>query len=551
MTGVAPITAPRRRVERIDLGRMEFAAALERQQQELEAVGDGDVEKLLLVEHPAVYTIGRGGDGANLRGAPDRFGVPLFRIGRGGDATFHGPGQIVAYPIVSLDREGRDLHVYLRKLEEVLIRTLARFEIRAERVAGKTGVWVVDRRDETLANLPSDGSNAGHARKIASIGIGVRRWVTCHGIALNVTTDLDYFRAIVPCGLGGVEMTSVANELGHDVDRHAVEAALVDEFAAVFGWDVQGPPRGATPRRGRRYAARISESEPGVSGDRKPPWLRARVPSGETYLRTRRILSDLNLATVCQEALCPNLAECWAHATATFMLMGESCTRSCGFCAVKHGAPARLDPLEPVRVAEAAARLELRHVVVTSVNRDDLADGGAGHFAATARAIESRIPECKIELLIPDFQGSESALATVVASPVDVLDHNTETVPRLYATVRPGSKYERSLELLRRAKRMRGDLLVKSGVMVGLGETDDELVDVFRDLRAAGCDILTVGQYLRPTKEHLPVRRFVAPDDFAELRRRALALGFHHVESAPLVRSSYHAWEHVERSERS
>jgi lipoic acid synthetase len=258
----------------------------------------------------------------------------------------------------------------------------------------------------------------------------------------------------------------------------------------------------------------------------------------------------LKLVTVCQEALCPNLAECWAHSTATFMLMGESCTRSCGFCAVKHGAPARLDPLEPERVAEAARRLALRHVVVTSVNRDDLVDGGAAHFAATARAIKSRIAECKVELLIPDFHGSEPALALVVASPVDVLDHNTETVPRLYATVRPGSKYERSLELLARAKRMRADLLVKSGVMVGLGETDDELVAVFRDLRAAGCDILTVGQYLRPTKEHLPVRRFVPPEEFDALRREALALGFHHVESAPLVRSSYHAWEHVERSER-
>jgi lipoic acid synthetase len=532
------ITGAARPIEVVDLGRMEFAAALERQERELDWVRRGGVEKLLVVEHPPVYTIGRGGDAANLRGAPERLGVPLYRISRGGDATFHGPGQIVAYPILSLDREGRDLHVYLRKLEEVLIRTLDRFAIRAERVGGKTGVWI-----------------AGRPRKIASIGVGVRRWVTCHGIALNVTTDLEFFRAIVPCGLSGIEMTSMANELGRDVARRDVENALVEEFASAFGWNLapsaEDRPRGATPKRGRRYAARISEAEPGVSGDRKPPWLRARVPSGESYLRTRRILADLSLATVCQEALCPNLAECWAHSTATFMLMGESCTRSCGFCAVKHGAPARLDPLEPGRVAEAAARLELRHVVVTSVNRDDLPDGGAAHFAATARAIKSRIAQCKVELLIPDFQGSQSSLAIVVASPVDVLDHNVETVPRLYATVRPGSKYDRSIELLARAKRMRGDLLVKSGIMAGLGETDEELFAVFCDLRAAGCDILTVGQYLRPTREHLPVRRFVTPDEFAELRRRALELGFHHVESAPLVRSSYHAWEHTEASERS
>jgi lipoic acid synthetase len=258
----------------------------------------------------------------------------------------------------------------------------------------------------------------------------------------------------------------------------------------------------------------------------------------------------LRLTTVCQEALCPNIGECWAHSTATFMLLGETCTRSCGFCAVKHGAPLRLDPLEPARVAAAVAELGLEHVVVTSVNRDDLADGGAAHFAATARAIKQRVPGCAVELLIPDFQGDEHALRTVVDSPVDVLDHNTETVPRLYPTVRPGSKYPRSLELLGRAKRMRASLLVKSGIMAGLGETDDELVQVFAELRDAGCDILTVGQYLRPTREHLPVRRYVTPDEFHRLRDRALAMGFHHVEAGPLVRSSYHAWQHVTRSSR-
>jgi len=325
---------------------------------------------------------------------------------------------------------------------------------------------------------------------------------------------------------------------------------LVEAFASVFDMRIERPTKGAVPRRGRRYAARISERDPGVSAERKPPWLRARAPVGEAYFRTRRILGELNLTTVCQEALCPNIGECWAHSTATFMLMGESCTRSCGFCAVKHGAPQRLDPLEPARVAAATARLGLKHVVVTSVNRDELADGGAHHFAATARAIKERVPDCAVELLIPDLQGDAEALRIVVDSPVDVLDHNIETVPRLYPTVRPGSHYERSLELLARAKSMRSELLVKSGLMAGLGETDDELVAVFAELRAAGCDILTLGQYLRPTKEHLPVRRFVNPATFAELRRRALALGFHHVEAAPLVRSSYHAWQHVDRDER-
>jgi lipoyl synthase len=512
----------------VELGTLEYGRALERQEAVLEAVGAGGSEKLLLVEHPPVYTIGRGGDQANLRGAPERLGVPLFRVSRGGDATFHGPGQLVAYPILSLDREGRDLHRYLRHLEDVLIRTLVRFGISGNRAAGKTGVWVA-------------------GRKIASIGVGVRRWVTYHGVALNVTTDLEYFRAIVPCAIPGVEVTSMARELGREPKLAEVQAQFVDAFAEVFAVTlVTG--RGAPARRGRAYAGRISQADPGVSESRKPPWLRARAPAGEEYFRTRRILRDLRLTTVCQEALCPNIGDCWAHSTATFMLMGESCTRSCGFCAVKHGAPQRLDALEPARVAAAVAELGLEHVVVTSVNRDDLPDGGAAHFAATARAIKDRAPGCAVELLIPDFQGSEEALRIVVDSPVDVLDHNTETVPRLYPTVRPGSRYKRSLELLGRAKRRRADLLVKSGLMAGLGETDEELVAVFGDLRGAGCDILTVGQYLRPTREHLPVRRFVTPEQFLRLREIALALGFHHVEAAPLVRSSYHAWEHVARS---
>ena len=324
-----------------------------------------------------------------------------------------------------------------------------------------------------------------------------------------------------------------------------MRSRLVVEFAEVFSMRLGGAFRGATPKRGRVWAARISEAAPGVSRDRKPTWLRARAPVGNAYFRTRQTLGELGVHTVCQEAMCPNMGECWGHSTATFMIMGDSCTRSCGFCAVKHGAPLQLDPFEPARVAEAAARLGLKHVVVTSVNRDDLPNGGAGHFAATARAIKNRLPSCAIEVLVPDFQGDETAIAAVVASPIDVFNHNTETVPSLYPRVRPGARYERSLEVLECAKRMKPELLVKSGVMVGLGENPEELLSVFADLRRAGCDILTVGQYLRPTREHLPVVRFVTPEEFAEYHRQALTMGFRHVESGPLVRSSYHAWEHV------
>jgi lipoic acid synthetase len=278
---------------------------------------------------------------------------------------------------------------------------------------------------------------------------------------------------------------------------------------------------------------------------RHPDWIKVRAPGGGDYAQTRATVRELQLHTVCEEAQCPNLAECWGHRTATFMLLGDVCTRNCGYCAVAHGRPTPVDTDEPGRVAEGVERLGLQHVVITSVDRDDLEDGGAAHFAATARAVKERRPDCKVEVLTPDFQGSSAALDTVVDAPIDVFNHNTETVPSLYRRARPGGRYDRSLALLERAKRRRADLLTKTGLMLGLGEPENEVLKVFEDLAAVGCDILTLGQYLQPTRRHLAVERYLHPDEFAELRRRAMALGFRHVESGPLVRSSYHAWEHV------
>jgi lipoic acid synthetase len=269
------------------------------------------------------------------------------------------------------------------------------------------------------------------------------------------------------------------------------------------------------------------------------------MPGGPGYTKTKAIVSTFKLNTVCQEAQCPNIGECWGHGTATFMLLGEVCTRNCRFCAVSHGHVAQLDPGEPRRVAEAAVKMGLSHVVVTSVNRDDLPDGGAAHFAATVRALKELKSDCTVEVLTPDFQGNEAAVAVVATSPIDIYNHNTETVPRLYRRVRPGAKYERTLRVLQKAKEVRADLKTKTGLMLGLGETYEELLTVFGDLRAVACDILTLGQYLRPSKDQLPVERYVHPDEFAALREEALALGFRHVESGPLVRSSYHAWKHV------
>lgn len=278
---------------------------------------------------------------------------------------------------------------------------------------------------------------------------------------------------------------------------------------------------------------------------RHPEWIRVRAPTGPAVAETRAVVRALGLHTVCEEAQCPNLGECWAHHTATVMLLGDTCTRSCRFCAVSHGRPSTVDPEEPQRVAQAVARLGLRHVVMTSVNRDDLPDGGAGHFAATARAVQSRVPECTIEVLIPDLQGDHDALATVVAAPITILNHNTETVPRLYKRVRPGAFYERSLALLAAAKRLRPGLRTKTGLMLGLGETREEVLAVLADVRASGCDVLTLGQYLRPGPSELPVERYVTPEEFAALGADARRLGFAYVESGPLVRSSYHAWQHL------
>ncbi len=277
---------------------------------------------------------------------------------------------------------------------------------------------------------------------------------------------------------------------------------------------------------------------PSPSG--RPGWLKVPLPAGDNFHAVRRLVRAHGLHTVCESARCPNIGECWQAQTATFLILGDTCTRACAFCAVHSGAPAAADPDEGRRVAEAVATLGLRFAVVTSVTRDDLPDGGAAIFADTIRQIHTRVPDCRVEVLIPDFQGDPDALATVVAARPDVLNHNIETVPRLYPTVRPQADYRRSLALLAQAKAL-GAAMTKSGLMVGLGETTEELLHTCRDLRAAGCELLTIGQYLRPSREHLPIERYYTPDEFADLATHAEALGFTHVEAAPLVRSSYHA----------
>src|SRR3989442_3296159 len=297
--------------------------------------------------------------------------------------------------------------------------------------------------------------------------------------------------------------------------------------------------------------ARVIQITPVQPRQPKPEWLKVRAPGSPSYLRLKGLMRELNLHTVCEEAQCPNIGECWNHGTATFMILGDVCTRACSYCAVAHGRPGAVDTAEPVRVANAIRTLDLSYVVITSVDRDDVPDGGASIFAETIRQTRARLPECRIEVLIPDFQGNEAALRAVLDARPDVLNHNIETVPRLYRMARSGGKYSRSLELLDRSRRHDPSIATKTGIMVGLGEEIDEVVAVFDDLRRAGVSILTIGQYLRPSAAHAPMARYYHPDEFAELKRLALARGFVHVESGPLVRSSYHAHEQADAYEKS
>jgi lipoic acid synthetase len=280
--------------------------------------------------------------------------------------------------------------------------------------------------------------------------------------------------------------------------------------------------------------------------ERKPEWLKVKAPGSANYLRLKQLMRELDLHSVCEEAHCPNIGECWEHGTATFMILGDVCTRNCAYCAVSHGRPPAYDIAEPARVAEAIAQMQLRHAVITSVDRDDLPDFGAYIFAETIRQIHARLPECSIEVLVPDFQGNEDSIRAVLDAEPDIYNHNTETVPRLYKKARPGGRYERLLEIFRIAKRIAPHIPTKTGIILGLGETNEEVVEVMKELREVDVDILTLGQYLRPSDGHIALDRYVTPEEFRELKTIGTSLGFKHVESGPLVRSSYHAWEQVE-----
>ena len=527
-------------LRRRHLGRVTFVEANDLQRALLQSRDD----YVLLFEHPPTYTRG-------VRTVPEHFLVPPEQVvgvvvdaDRGGDVTYHAPGQVVAWAIVSVADDPTAGKAHVRRLEDAVIETVRRVDPARRlgavgRLEGYPGVWA------NLDNTPA---------KIAAVGVrternhhGVRR--TLHGVALNVDIDLTGFAAIVPCGIADRPVASLRS-LGLDVTSSDVEETLGEELSERLGGDA----RVARVTRASHGVVTITEERPltrrlrdaGVdpSGGlslrtRKPSWLRVGAHMGEEFRSLRQLTEELRLVTVCEEAGCPNIFECWASGTATFMVNGERCTRACGFCLVDTRKPRPLDPSEPERVSDAVVHLKLAHAVITCVARDDLLDGGAGAIAATVRAIRDKSPDTAVEVLTSDLKGSVEALRVLLDVRPDVLNHNIETVARLQRAVRPSAGYLRSLTVL--ARSAEAGLTTKSGLMVGLGESADEVEEALADLAAVGVQIVTIGQYLRPSERHLPVARFWEPAEFVDLAERGRRLGLAHVQSSPLTRSSYHA----------
>jgi lipoyl synthase len=551
------------------LGRVSYSDGIGLQRALFAGVND----HLLLLEHPPTYTMGVRTKAEHVLATPEEIaaaGAEVVRADRGGDVTYHGPGQLVGYPVLSLPgkRGGgmADTVAYVRSIESLLIDALAQLGVPgAGVICGRPGVWL--------------GAATAAPRKIAAIGVRLVRGRTMHGFSLNVDGRVDEgFARIVPCGIADASVTSLEAEgvtvtMAQVVDT--VVSLLPGRFRPDLGdirradvaWRVmpsdlsaftregaidadttadRQPTRGRESARmmGRLSSAGVDTTTAVTIRERKPEWMRVKAEMGPEYRRLKGVMRSLDLVTVCEEAGCPNIFDCWNDGTATFMVLGERCTRACGFCLVDTRKPMAPDPAEPAKVAEAVEKMGLRFAVITMVARDDLPDGGAAHVAATITAIRDRNPHAQVEALISDLQGRDDDLATVFAARPDVLNHNLETVARLQRAVRPSASYARSLSVLGRAAA--AGLTVKSGLIVGMGETLDEVKLALHDLRSVGVQIVTIGQYLRPTERHLPMARWVEPSEFEDLRAYGESLGFAHVESSPLTRSSYHARQGAE-----
>jgi lipoic acid synthetase len=526
-------------LRRRHLGRISFAEANDLQRALMQSSDD----YVLLFEHPPTYTRGIRTQEEHFLVPPAQLDAVVVDADRGGDVTYHAPGQVVAWAIVTVTDDPSAGKAHVAHLEDAVIATVRGVDPGGRlgdvgRLEGYPGVWAhLERRPAKIAAV---------GVRTERNGSGARR--TLHGVALNVDIDLSGFSVIVPCGIPDKPVASLQS-LGLGVTSVEVEERLGDELSARLG----GP--GSVARVDRSASTTSSERpllrrlrKAGVDPDagislhsRKPEWLRIEARMGEEYQSLRTLTQDLRLVTVCEEAGCPNIFECWASGTATFMVNGERCTRACGFCLIDTRKPLALDPTEPERVAEAVVRLKLAHAVITCVARDDLDDGGAAAIAATVLAIRERSPETNVEVLISDLKGDVDSLALILDSRPDVVNHNIETVARLQRAVRPSAGYARSLTVL--ARSVASGLTTKSGMMVGLGETPEEVEETLADLAAVGVSIATIGQYLRPTEQHLPVARWWEPAEFDELAVRGERLGLKHVQASPLTRSSYHARE--------
>jgi len=504
-----------------DCGTEDYRKTLEMQHQLVEQRRENEIgDTVLIVEHRPVITLGARQSANKLltdRNELAKQGIDVVEIRRGGGATAHNPGQIVFYPILNLQELRLGVNEYIRTLEQIGIELLKQLGVESGRRKGFPGLWVV-----------RHGSPQAGEKKIASIGVRVSRQITYHGMAINIQNDLSIFDYIIPCGLESVEMTSVLSETGKE---HSMDEVKKNLKALLR--------KHLSERRGTRDERR-----------RLPDWLKRSMPTAGEYNRTSDIVNSLGLETICMNANCPNRGQCWSRGTATVLILGNICTRGCRFCSVAKGRPEPVDTTEPARIAELAKKLNLQYLVITSVNRDDLADGGAGHFRECINEVRGRIrqahrgqyPDIKFEILTPDFRGCQGEAIEILAEAQPfVFAHNVETVPSLYSKARQGGDYQRSLNLLKLAKESFNGVQTKSSIMLGLGETDDEVEQVLKDLRDVGCDRLTIGQYLKPSKDSLEVVEYIRPEKFDWWRQRAIEMGFNWVISAPYARSSYFA----------
>ena len=531
------------------LGKVRYRDALAVQESLFEARPEN---YLLLMEHFPVFTLGVNGDESNILVEPSEIGAEVIRIKRGGDVTYHGPGQLVGYPILTVPgkRGGgmADTSAYVNSVEQLIIDALEELGLpNCGRIAKYPGVWV--------------DPNGNSPRKVAAIGVRLSRGRSMHGFAINVKPDMSYFDAIVPCGIKEMEVTSLHQE-GISLNLKEV-TDVISELAAErwsegrldrsdVAWRIrsqdlspftrgEGPGSRKLNVNSTNYTAKSTESLTAtkVQLKRKPEWMKVKAEFGPEYRKIKQTMRTNQLVTVCEEAGCPNIYECWKDGTATFMILGDRCTRACGFCLIDTQKPFPPDFDEPQRVADAVNSMGLDYAVVTMVARDDLPDGGAQQVANTVAAIRKTNPSTSIEVLISDLKGSPDDLEKVFASSPDVLNHNVETVPSLQRTVRPSASYARSLAVLCHAKQH--GLMTKTSIMLGLGETEEEVHILLKDLSRIGVDIVTLGQYLSPTSNHLPVERWWTPEEFQEFKTYGESLGIAHVESSPLTRSSYHA----------